>query len=340
MRPKVDAAWHLHELTAELGLSQFVLFSSISGIVGGPGQANYAAANTFLDALAAHRHVQGLPASSMAWGGWEQESGMTGGLEEADRARVIEKIRERVGLVPMSSEQGLDLFDLARASSEPLLIPVQLDRAALRNRAASGSLPAVLRAIVRVPRDQQVEKGSLAKRLAEVPEGEREEVALELVRGHIATVLGHDSAAEIEPDRAFKDLGFDSLAAVELRNRLSIATGLQLAPTLVFDYPSASTLTTFLVAQVIPDEEKAQAELKETEVRETISRLEGMLASVKADPQARERVGARLRSLLVDLSGPEEPATDEPDEGLESMSHEEMFELIDEEFGGGGSNGG
>ena len=339
MRPKLDAAWSLHKLTEHLELSRFLLFSSISGIVGGPGQANYAAANTFLDALAAHRRTQGLPAHSLAWGGWEEESGMTGGLAEADRARAIQTIRERVGLTLMPTAQGLDLFDTACASAEPLLVAAQLDSAALRARAETSPLPPVLRAIVRAPRGGPVEKGSLAKRLAAVPEGDREEVALELIRGHIAAVLGHESGAEIEPDRAFKDLGFDSLAAVELRNRLSTATGLHLSPTLVFDYPTAAALSGYLVAEVSPDESKVAAELKEAEVREAISQLEGVLGSVKADPQARERVGARLRSLLVDLSGSEPADAEAPDDGLESMSHEEMFELIDAEFGGEETDG-
>jgi acyl transferase domain-containing protein/acyl carrier protein len=331
--PKADAAWNLHELTAELGLSQFLLFSSVAGILGAPGQANYAAANTFLDALAAHRQAAALPATSMAWGGWALESGMVAG-SEAELARAIQQVRERLGLRPMSPSQGLDLFEAARELGEPLLVPAQLDSAALRIRAKAGTLPAVLRGLVRVPREAEVERGSLLKLLADVPEAEREAATLELIRGHIAAVLGHESAAEIDPERPFQELGFDSLAAVELRNRLTAATGMRLAPTLVFDYPTAAALAGYLVAEVAPDSAGAERELREAELREAISGLEAMLTPVKADPEARERVSARLRSLLVELGDGEEPDGEAPTEGLEAMSHEEMFELIDQEFGG------
>jgi acyl carrier protein len=240
----------------------------------------------------------------------------------------------------MPTEQGLGLFDAAWGRSEPLLVPVQLDAAALRARAGAGALPALLRAVVRGPRGRQVEKGSLVKLLVGVPEGEREAVVLELLRGHVAAVLGHDSAADVDPDLAFKDLGFDSLAAVELRNRLGAATGLSLAPTLVFDYPTAAALAGYLAGEVVPDDERAERDLGEAEVKQVISRLEAMLAPAKSDPRVRERAGARLRSLLVELSDSKQADGEVPGEELGSMSDDEMFELIDEEFGEVSPDGG
>jgi acyl transferase domain-containing protein/acyl carrier protein len=246
--PKAEAAWHLHELTAGLELSHFVCFSSIAGLLGGAAQANYAAANAFLDALAAQRRAQGLAAVSMAWGGWEQRSEMTAGLDRDQLARLRRQAGERLALLALSAERGLALFDAALERPEALLVPAQLDLALLRSRARSGTLPALLGGLVRVPTRAGGAGGSFARRLAAVPEGEREALALELVRSHVAAVLGHDSAAEVAPEVAFRDLGFDSLAAVELRNRLGADSGVRLAATAVFDYPSPLALARHLVA--------------------------------------------------------------------------------------------
>ncbi|HXR31959.1 MAG TPA: type I polyketide synthase, partial [Solirubrobacterales bacterium] len=240
--PKAEAAWHLHELTKALDLSHFVLFSSIGGLLGSPGQANYAAANTFLDALAAHRRARGLAASSLAWGGWAGGSLAIAELNDADRRRL-----GRLGFVPMSSEQVLDLFDAAGSLPDPLLAPVEFDATALRGQAQDGTLPVMLRGVVRVPVRRG--RGSLARRVASLPEEERYGHVLELVRTHAADVLGHPSSQDVEPERAFQELGFDSLGAVELRNRLGAATGLRLSPTLVFDYPTAAKLARFLLAE-------------------------------------------------------------------------------------------
>ncbi|MFD9075577.1 type I polyketide synthase, partial [Streptomyces lasiicapitis] len=243
LRPKADAALHLHELTAGLNLSAFVLFSSAAGVFGTPGQANYAAANAFLDALAQHRRAQGLPATSLAWGLWAEASELTAhlGTDELDR-------RARAGAAALTTDEGLDLFDAAHTAGHPLLVPVRLDLAGLRARAASDGVPPLLRTLVRAPRrrtaaaaDRQ-EGSALAQRLAALPETDREEEVLTLVRGHAAAVLGYPSADAIAPDRAFREIGFDSLTAVELRNRLTSATGLRLPATLAFDYPAATVL--------------------------------------------------------------------------------------------------
>jgi acyl transferase domain-containing protein/acyl carrier protein len=253
--PKVDAAWHLHELTQELELSQFLLFSSAAGILGGAAQATYSAANAFLDALAAHRQAQGLPGMSMAWGAWDQRSRLAGELDDTVFSQAQAQIRERLGAAPMPPEQGLGLFDAARAVGDPLMVPSPFDLAVLRSQARTGTLPAVLRGLVRVPERRAREEGSLARRLLEAPEEEREAVVLELVRAQAASVLGYASSADVDPDRPFKDLGFDSLGAVELRNRLVAVTGMRLHSTLVFDHPSVAALAGFLREQAEGAEE-------------------------------------------------------------------------------------
>ncbi|NEA99066.1 type I polyketide synthase [Streptomyces sp. SID13726] len=241
--PKAEAAHHLHELTADQDLSAFVLFSSLSGVIGAPGQANYAAANAYLDALAAHRRISGLPATSVAWGPWSQTTGMTGALDEADIRRV-----SRSGLLPLDAAQGLRLFDVARDGVVPVPVAVRLDRAALRTQAAAGGLPALLAGLVTTPRTRvRAELGGgredLRERLAALGRGERDKALLELVRTQVAAVLGHAAPEDIDAERAFKDLGFDSLTAVELRNRLDTATGLRLSATLVFDHPTTAALS-------------------------------------------------------------------------------------------------
>nr|BCB17030.1 modular polyketide synthase [Streptomyces nobilis] len=252
LRPKADAALHLHELTADLNLSAFVLFSSAAGVFGTPGQANYAAANAFLDALAQHRRARGLPATSLAWGLWAEASEMTAhlGTDELDR-------RARAGAAALTTDEGLDLFDAAHAAGRPLTVPVRLDLAGLRARAASDGVPPLLRTLVRAPRRRTAaaadrQQGSaLAQRLAALPETDREEEVLTLVRGHAAAVLGYPSADAIAPDRAFREIGFDSLTAVELRNRLTAATGLRLPATLAFDYPAATVLARHILEEVL-----------------------------------------------------------------------------------------
>ncbi len=334
MRPKVDAAWHLHELTEDLDLSRFLMFSSGAGILGGAAQTNYSAANAFLDALAAHRHARGLPATSLAWGLWAQESSLAGEVDIAEATRIAQQIRARLGLAPMAPELGLELFDSACALGEPLLVPCELDGAALRAQAKAGTLPPILRGLVRTPARREGEPGLLAQQLAGVPEDEREGVALDLVRAHVAAVLGHQSGNDVEPDRAFRELGLDSLGAVDLRNRLSAATGLPLPATLAFDYPSATAISSYLMAEISTTEGASDGGRKEEAVRNALGELEATLASIDAGDPVREQIGIRLRAFLAGLSDSEAPP-DEASNGeeLRSMSHEEMFELIDEEFG-------
>ncbi len=316
--PKVDAAWHLHELCVDKELSSFVMFSSIAGTLGGPGQGNYAAANSFLDALAGARHADGLPATSIAWGLWPQASGMTSQLGEADLARM-----RRSGIVALSDEQGLAFFDQALLSELPQMLVVPLDRAGLRAQASAGVLPAILRGLVRAPsRRRAAAAVSLSTRLAALPETEREAFVLELVRAEVAAVLGHGSAEAVDPDRAFKELGFDSLAAVELRNRLKGATGLRLAATVVFDYPSAAALAEQLHALAGDSDSGAGAERS---LASGFDRLEALLAGIDSDDR-RAEAATRLRALLAGIDGEQE--TD-----LADASDEEMFDLLDKKLG-------
>ncbi|MEV4616789.1 type I polyketide synthase [Kitasatospora sp. NPDC049258] len=248
LRPKADAAHHLHELTCSQDLADFVLFSSAAGVFGSPGQGNYAAANAYLDALAQHRRAGGLPGTALAWGLWAQASAMTGHLGETDRARAKDS-----GALTLSTPDGLALFDAALTAHRALLVPVRLDTAVLRTRRPA-ELPALLRALVRSTArrtvDNTVTAGGLRERLAVLGDAERRARLLDLVGGHAAAVLGHGSAEAVHATRAFRDLGFDSLTAVELRNRLTGATGLRLSATLVFDYPTPAELADHLAAEL------------------------------------------------------------------------------------------
>ncbi|MFE3312938.1 type I polyketide synthase, partial [Embleya sp. NPDC059213] len=247
LRSKVDGAINLHELTADHDLSAFVLFSSIAGVLGGPAQANYAAANAFLDALATHRQAVGRSGTSLAWGLWGQATGMTGHLGREDLNRMA-----RGGILPFSADLGLRLFDAGRSLPHALLVPLRLDSAALRTLAGTGALPGVFGGLVRGPaRRVAVGEGdpdgsAWQRRIAALDPVERTRVLLELVRTHVAAVLGHGDPTAVAADRGFKDLGFDSLTAVELRNRLTADTGLRLPATLVFDHPTPAVLARHL----------------------------------------------------------------------------------------------
>ncbi|WP_411158291.1 SDR family NAD(P)-dependent oxidoreductase, partial [Streptomyces sp. CBMA29] len=248
LRAKVDAAWHLHELTRDLDLSLFVLFSSLAGVMGTAGQGNYAAANTFLDALAGVRRTSGAAGVSMAWGHWATDSELTGSLGEVDRARLA-----RSGVVPMSVEQGIGLFDAAVGWDVPLAVTARL--APGDAQSTGEAFHALTRELTTaaVRRSRAVASGStrtdssaLVRRLAALSAAERTEALRDVVRTHVAAVLGHGSAAAVDPERAFKELGFDSLTGVELRNRLGAAIGQRLAATVVFDHPTPDALAAHL----------------------------------------------------------------------------------------------
>ncbi|WP_131733015.1 type I polyketide synthase, partial [Actinomadura formosensis] len=244
--PKVDAVRHLDELTRDMELDAFVVFSSASGTFGAAGQGNYAAANAFLDAAVAGRRAAGLPGVSLAWGLWEQTSGMTAHLGGADQARM-----SRGGVLAITPQEGMDLFDAALGARQALLVPVKLDlRGTRAGAAAGGAVPHLLRGLVRAGRRQaraaSGDDGGLVRRLAGLPAAEQEALLLDMVRGQAAVVLGHTGPEGVAADAVFKDAGFDSLTSVELRNRLREATGSKLPATLVFDYPTPLALARHL----------------------------------------------------------------------------------------------
>uniref|UniRef100_UPI0005269D28 type I polyketide synthase n=1 Tax=Streptomyces sp. NRRL F-525 TaxID=1463861 RepID=UPI0005269D28 len=330
LRPKVDAAWHLHQLTADLDLSAFVLFSSAAGILGNAGQANYAAANTFLDALATWRRHDGLAATSLAWGLWAPTGGMGGTLEAADLARL-----SRSGIAPLSPDEGLALLDTALGLvAEPAVVPMRLNPGALRAQAADGTLPSVLQGLVRTPVRRAAAAGrdvsvSLAERLAALPAGERTTAVEELVRSLVAEVLGHGAGTAIDPVRGFLDMGFDSLTAVELRNRLTAVTGLRLPATLTFDYPTPAALAAYLLRAVTPE----QAD-ESTVLLARLDSVEASLAAGSLDDTARTQLVSRLQGFLLSLSSAAGSKSNESVVSkMESASDDEIFDFIDKELG-------
>ncbi|TGB08564.1 type I polyketide synthase, partial [Streptomyces palmae] len=248
LAPKADAAWQLYQLTRGAGLAAFVMFSSAASVLGSGGQANYAAANAFLNALAERIRASGSPATSLAWGLWASGGGMTDHLGDADLARMA-----RSGTAALSEEQGLALFDAALAAPYPTLVPARFDPAALRAQAAAGSLSPVLRRLVRTPaRTAAVEAApSWAGRLAGLSPAEQDRLVAELVRDQIGTVLAHPAPDTIELGRAFQELGFDSLTALELRNQVNAVTGIRLPATVIFDYPTPEALIRQLRAELL-----------------------------------------------------------------------------------------
>ncbi|MEU0390627.1 SDR family NAD(P)-dependent oxidoreductase [Streptomyces chartreusis] len=258
LRPKIDAAWNLHELTKDQDLTAFVVYSSIAGLIGNAGQANYAAGNTFLDALAQYRRAHGLPATSLAWGLWAQTSALSGGLEETDLKRM-----ERTGLLPLSSDDAMELFDAAPTTGEAVLAVTRLNTTVLRKRADGpqflfrGLVPA---APAQAAGATQPDGGSSpAQRFGGLSPAEREQALTDLVRGQVAAVLGHADPGSIQADRAFQELGFDSLTAVELRNQLNTTTGLRLPTTLIFDHPTPAALAAHLSSELFGDVDEAAA---------------------------------------------------------------------------------
>ncbi|WP_344295849.1 beta-ketoacyl reductase, partial [Streptomyces synnematoformans] len=340
LAPKA-AAWTLHELTRELPRPPaFVLFSSFAGTAGSAGQANYAAANSFLDALAHHRRAAGLPAASLAWGLWESASGITAALDAADLARI-----GRTGVAPLATAEALALFDAVLAAATPpaeqlppALAPVRLVPARLRALAAAGELPALLRRLVRTPAAGTAAAApaepahDLVARLSALPAAEQETALLDLVRGQVADVLGHADLTQVEAERGFKDLGFDSLTAMELRNRLQRATGTRLRATLVFDYPAPAAVAEHLRERLdLGPADPAQTLLGELDrLEESLTALADSSAALGAD---RGRITVRLRSLLARWHDDEAqsagtaPPEDRGD--LDAATDDDLFDLVE-----------
>ncbi|ONI92323.1 hypothetical protein ALI22I_04495 [Saccharothrix sp. ALI-22-I] len=314
--PKVDGAWHLHELTAGLDLAEFVLFSSASAVLGGPGQANYAAANAFLDALARYRRVRGLPAQSLAWGWWERVDGMAGNLGKADRRRFT-----RVGVLPLTDHQGTQLFDDARAGAQPVLVPIRIDTAALSRAEA----PGLLRGLGRGGplRAGGTANDGLRHDFGARTPAEQREALLRLVSHHAAAVLGHTTPEEFDPATGFLELGFDSLTVIELRNRIARATGIRLSPTVLFDHPTVAALTEHLHAELVPRLQAVHPVLA------CLDALRSALAAADPDDGMRREITARLQLLTAEWSG---TANEQPSADITTATDEELFRILDDEL--------
>ncbi|MEV6029450.1 beta-ketoacyl reductase, partial [Streptomyces sp. NPDC052036] len=330
LRSKIDAAFNLHDLTQHHPLNAFVLFSGAAATFGSSGQAHYAAANVFLEALAAHRVASGLPGAALGWGFWAERSDMTEHLDAVAMRRIAQ-----IGLAEMTSEQGLDLFDAAVRAGEAFVLPAVLNEASLREQAVAGNLPAILRELVRRPAQRKaataddgpaMDTATLAERLAAAPEAERTEQLRDLVCAQASGVLGHATATAVKPHQSFKELGFDSLGAVELRNRLMRVTGLRLSATLAFDYPTPAALADHLWDALRPEEESVA-----DRVLSDLDELESVLATLAADEQARERVLSRVQQLVAKHLADEAASLDEPSgaDRFDAASDDELFEFLD-----------
>ncbi len=323
--PKAAAALHLHELTKHHDLALFALYSSVSATVGSAGQSNYAAANGVLDGLAQWRRGAGLAGLSLAWGPWLTESGrgMLGRLSTAERDRV-----GRSGLVPLGADDGLALFERSLASAGGAVVPMAVDTAALA--AAGSALPLLLQSLARTVRPTAGAGGvapaaGFAQRLAGLDAGEAARMLLEAVRGHAASVLGFGSADAIGAAKAFAEMGFDSLTAVELRNQLGATTGLRLPPTLVFDYPNPTALADYLAAKLLP-----AAPSPAVTLMENLDRLEVVAPGLgRAD---RARIRARMEALLARWGDAQNPAETHDDRDVEDATEADIFDLIDSEL--------
>ncbi|MEK9524688.1 SDR family NAD(P)-dependent oxidoreductase [Streptomyces venezuelae] len=346
---KATAARNLHELTADQDLAVFVLFSSVMGVLGGAGQGNYAAANTYLDALAQYRRARHLPALSLAWGMWADTAGrpgaagMAGSLSEADRGRLA-----RTGLAPIDRTEGLALLDAALRLDAAVLVPAPLDRDALA--ALDGRVPAVLRDLApAAPRPAEATAtasapttATLRERLSPLGRAEREELLLDLVRAQAAAVLGRSSASGIAADRSFKDLGCDSLTLVELRNRLQTSADLRLPATFLFNHPTPTAVVVQLLAELVPTEAESVAS-GEPDTMPGLVELDGLEAALADLPEntrddVREEIVQRLQALVARVpaqrtrSAEPDPAEQDLAARVESASVDELLAFIDSEL--------
>ncbi|MGW9206913.1 SDR family NAD(P)-dependent oxidoreductase [Embleya sp. NPDC055664] len=306
--PKIDAAWHLHTLGARLSPAPaLILYSSAAATFGSPGQANYAAANTFLDALAHHRHARGLPGTSLAWGPWQQTSNLTAALTAVDHERHRDQ-----GVVPLATPHALTLLSSALAAPLPALTVIDL-----RRRTVAQPTPR-------------------RRAYAELPAEERRKALLDLVRDTVASVSGRGGGGHEEiDDRQFKDLGFDSMTAVELRNRLGAATGLRLPATLVFDHATPFAVARFLderLAEGLDDDGASPT----SALLADLDRFHAAVAGLTAEDRTRGEAVVRLREILRSLDDAHDvtdPQAPDLDTEIETASAEGILDLIDRRFG-------
>nr|WP_210583635.1 type I polyketide synthase [Streptomyces sp. GESEQ-35] len=330
--PKVDAVRHLDDLTRGLDLDAFIVYSSASSVFLGAGSSGYGAANAFLDGLMGHRRAAGLPGLSLSWGTWAYATNMTTHLGADDQASMSRRT-SRDGVVALMPAEGMELFDAAIGSGESLLVPVKLDLRGVRaGAAAGGTVPHLLRGLVPAGRQQARaaagKDSDLLSRLSGLAEPEQEALLLDLVRAQAAVVLGHSGPESVRPESAFKDVGFDSLTSVELRNRLRETTGLKLPATLVFDQPTPLVLTRYLRDELgISDDVLSRVNAK-------IEDVESLLGALSLDESMKSSIALRLQGLVARCNGVvEQTDVSTVADKLESASADEVLDFIDEELG-------
>ncbi|MCF3101770.1 SDR family NAD(P)-dependent oxidoreductase [Streptomyces roseoverticillatus] len=309
LRPKADGAANLHELLPD---AELVLFSSVAGVLGGPGQGNYAAANAFLDALARDRARTGRKAVSVAWGPWAVEDGMA-----ADRDRLT-----RGGIEALPADAALRLLDAALDGEHPVVTAVRLVPGP-----AAAAVPHMLRELVAPAPASAAPAPEADAGLAGLGPDERRARLSALVRQHAAAVLGYAGAAAIDSDRSFQELGFDSLSSIEFRNRLGAALGLSLEATLVFDHPTPADLVAHL-------DERFAGESGASDLQgllEAFDRIAAALTAAAAGDPDRGRAADRVRGLLDRLAPRTAPAPAGP--VADTATDDEIFNLIDTELG-------
>ncbi|KOV67500.1 beta-ketoacyl synthase [Streptomyces sp. MMG1121] len=323
LAPKADAARHLHELTADRDLSAFVLFSSLTATVGGAGQANYAAANAYLDALAEHRRAAGLPATSVAWGPW-------GGDGMAAHGTVRSAARA-MGMSLLAPDRALTALGRALDGGDTTVTVADVDWSVFAPAFTSSRPSALLSALPEARRGTGTQESAgadgFAAKLAGLTGGERERALQELVCGQAAAVLGYGSADAVEATTAFRDLGFDSLTSVDLRNRISSAAGVPLPATLIFDYATPAALAKYLGTEL------AGADTSVDSVVAELDRVAARLGGLTAEDIEQGRITTRVQSLLSDLNKVLGQDADAVAGRLEDASADDVFAFIDNELG-------
>jgi acyl carrier protein len=328
---KAAGAAHLDELTAGLDLDAFVLFSSIAATWGSGLQPAYAAANTFLDAVAQQRHGRTLPATSVAWGPWAG-----GGMSDGEGGTQL----QRRGLRLLDPDLAVKSLEQVLDHGEGLVTIADVDWARFapaftvrRPSPLIAGLPEVAAALTAADALGRGAEASgtgtaLRQQLASLPPAEQGQRIVELVRAEAAAVLGHPSADAVEAERAFRDLGFDSLTAIELRDRLNAATGLRLPATLIFDYPTPAALGEFLWAEEFEDKPAQVPLLGE------LDKLDSLLSGAAPDDATHKLVAARLQAFLSKWSNIDiQQASKAVAEKIDSATDDEIFEFINKELG-------
>ncbi|MFJ5780145.1 beta-ketoacyl synthase N-terminal-like domain-containing protein [Streptomyces sp. NPDC093094] len=340
--PKAAGAEHLDALSRELGLdlAAFVLFSSAAGVLGGAGQANYAAANAFVDALAVRRRAEGLPGTSLSWGLWQQAGiGLTASLGQAELARL-----RRSGVGALSERQALAALDAALGLPHPHVVPVKLELTSLQRQADNaGGVPVLLRNLLRAPRRRAGEPGGggtpsgLRERLLALPETERLPHLTQLVQREAATVLGLSGTDGVGAQQVLKELGMDSLMAVELRRRLSAETGLSLPSTLAFDHPTPSAVAALLLAKLAVASGGTQAGAGGTQrlTRNQIDSLVELLRAAAPSQLEEQGLAAGLLALRDGLAKNAAAVGEQPEAEAEidTGSTDDLLQFLDRKLG-------